>query len=284
MKKMIYLLAFCATLLFNVSVADAEPRTFTLKKGDKTVILFGTIHITKPDWLPLPQTISQQLTAADALAVELDMKDPKTVSETMQYMAALGTADTHLSTMLTPKELKKAKELLGPMADGVLQMKPWLVAVTAIYIRTQKLGFSDTAIEEILSRQARNEQKPVIALETVAQQFAVFEQLTAEEEKTFLQQSLLNDDETFKKEIELTVKVWKNNDKQAANQLLEKFKNTTPRLYQAMFEQRNRLMVKRIEQINQQHSALMVAVGALHLYGTNGVIDLLEGKGYSITD
>lgn len=282
MKKMIYLLAFCATLLFNIGVA--EPQTFTLKKGDKTVILFGTIHITKPDWLPLPQTISKQLTAADALAVELDMKDPKTVSETMQYMAALGTADTHLSTILTPKELKKAKELLGPAADDVLQMKPWLVALTATVLRTQKLGFTLTAIEEILSRQARNEQKPVIALETVAQQFAVFEQLTAEEEKIFLQQSLLNDDETFKKEMELTVKVWKNNDKQAANQLLEKFKNTTPRLYQAMFEQRNQLMVKRIEQINQQHSALMVAVGALHLYGTNGVIDLLEGKGYSIAD
>lgn len=278
MKKII---ASFLLLISIINVGWANPKVFTLQKGDKTVSIFGTIHVTKPTWLPLSTAVTTALKQADALAVELDMTDSKTLSETMQYMMMHGVSKKNLATILSADEQAKMKTFLGPLATGMMQMRPWIVAVTVSLQRAQAMGFSDKSVDEWLIKQAKAQQKPVIALETSAEQFHVFEQLSEAEEIEFLRSSLA-DEQQFYKEISQTVAVWQHNDQAAAQTLLSEFKGKTPRLHQAMFTDRNQAMVERIIKLNQQYPTLMMAVGALHLYGDGGVIQRLKRQGYHL--
>ncbi|PID66322.1 MAG: hypothetical protein CR975_03420 [Gammaproteobacteria bacterium] len=279
MKKINYVIGFI--LLCLIHIAIAAPQTVTLQKGDKTVTVFGTIHVTKTEWLPLEKNIIDQLAQADALAVEMDVTDSKTVNETAQYMFTQGLAKKNLSGVLSAAEVNKMQKILGPMASGMMQMRPFLVALAVSLQRTKEMGFTDKSVDVFLLEQAKARHKPVLALETVAEQFSVFQQLSEAEELEFLR-SALNEEEQFNQEIQRTVKVWQNNDRQAAQYLLDEFKEKMPNLYQAMFNQRNQLMSRRIQKMNKQYPHLMMAVGALHLYGDDSVIQQLKNSGYRL--
>lgn len=258
--------------------AAAEPDIIHLQKGEQHLDLFGTIHITKPEFLPLSNHVKQRLSAADALVVELDLTHQETLKETAQYMASLSVAPgQRTQDILDSEQLATFKATYGIMAETMQSMRPWVIGVTTIMMRAKQLGFSDEAIDMVLIKLAKNKHIPVIALETVAEQFDVFDQLSPEEEKSFLISSFSDD---LSQELAQTVAVWENNDIQAAQSLLDKSARETPELHQSIFIQRNRLMAERINRLNQDKPHLFIAVGALHLYGKESIITELNQRGY----
>lgn len=268
----------CLTLALATMVS-AAPQVIELSKGDKSIAVFGTIHVTRADWLPLPQTVMQQLSNADALAVELDLSDQNTMAETNRYMVTFGMSpDRNVATVADEKAIAQLNTLLGPMASGMMQMRPWIVAVTVTMLRAKQSGLSGEAVDMVLVNAMKKQQKPVVALESVAEQFSAFEGLTVDEEKAFLDSAL--SEEMFDEEMQMTIDVWQHQNVQAANTLLGTFEAEMPDLFQKLFIARNHLMVQRIVELNDQYPKLFMAVGALHLYGDEGVIELLKKAGY----
>ncbi len=267
-------------LLCIIHIGIGAPQVITLQKGDKTVSLFGTIHITKKEFFPLPNNVTDTLKQADALVEEINLTDSQTMLEMMQYMTTKGkTSDIDLSAALSFTEKEKLRTILGSQTDAMMQMRPWIIATAVLVERAKKWGFTDKSVDTHLAELATAQQKTVLGLEKPSEQFSIFEKLSKKERLAFLRDSLIADDE-FREAFQKTIQVWQNDDPQAAKILFDEFKKKMPHLYDAMFTQRNIKMAQGIEKYNQQYQHLMVAVGALHLHGDGSVIELLRASGY----
>ena len=64
--------------------------------------------------------------------------------------------------------------------------------------------------------------------------------------------------------------------------LLQEGFDEYPDLYRPLTVERNRKWIPQIEQLLDDRDDYLVVVGALHLVGTDSVIDLLERKGYKV--
>ncbi len=274
MKNFIKQLLLAFTALGSVFVAIAEPQAIHLKKGQQRLAVFATLHVAKPDFYPLPKAVTEALSHSDALAVEMDVTDPKVISETMQLMV---NSKQTKGMRLDAARLKQLQQVIGPMAAGFADMPLAFVALTASIMRAEQLGYTATGVDITLINNAKSLKKTILSLETPAEQMGSFEDIPDAEavvlfDNTFSEQGV--DD------IRKAESLWKTNDKAIAEQLIAQTQADTPQLYQRLVIERNRNMAQRIAEQNQRYPRLFVAIGALHLYGTDSVVDLLEKAGY----
>lgn len=269
---------FLASCMLCITwVSAAEPQITYLQKGNQAITLFGTIHIAKPEFYPLPNAVTDSLKQADALAVELDSTDTATIMQTMQFMATEAIDPTQdLSQLLSASELKQLNDIAGPLAMSFQQLRPWAIAVTLSMLRAKEIGLTETGIDETLINLAKSASIPVIALETTDEQLSTFKGISEKEQIVFLK-DVLSDD--YLDDVKHTVNFWQHNDTASGDYLINKAQKTQ-KLYQALIVSRNRTMTQRIIQHNQSKKRLFVAVGALHLHGKDSIIALLKQQGY----
>lgn len=268
----------CALSLSLLVIAYAEPQIIRLQKDGKIIDLFGTMHLTKAEHFPLPTAVTTTLEQADILAVELDLTDIKTQFTLMKIMANITAEEGRtVKALLTANEYRQFQALLGDEAPKMETMKPWVVATMLTVLRAQKMGFSDKSVDETLINQAKSDNIPVQALEKVDEQLGIFDALPIDEEKQFLL-SAMNDD--FNKELKHMLAVWEDNDEASAQVLLQKMAEA-PQLYQNIVTNRNQAMAKRIMILSRHNARVFVAIGALHLYGDDSVVELLLKAGYT---
>lgn len=79
------------------------------------------------------------------------------------------------------------------------------------------------------------------------------------------------------------MRAWRTGDVKAMESLVTQTLNEYPEIrpiYDMLFYRRNRDMTARIEQFLQSRDTVFVVVGAAHLVGKEGIIELLKKKGY----
>lgn len=276
MKKIQALLIAFITLW--VTTAFAEPQLLTLTKGNKTIHLFGTIHVTKPNFYPLPKQVLSAIETADTVAIEIDMSDPKVTEETMQAMIALGmNPNQNLSEILTAAEIEKIDQLLGLAAMGMKKLHPVLLAITLEMVIAEEQGFIGEAVDLFIAQHAKSKQIQVIGLETATEQINAILSTPENEAKKYLKR-VLSEDEI--NELADIGKWWLDNDQAIAARILNEMKEDFPHLYQHLLINRNKTMAQRIEKLSDNHKQLFVGIGAAHLYGKDSVIDCLLKAGY----
>ena len=88
-------------------------------------------------------------------------------------------------------------------------------------------------------------------------------------------------------DIEETVTAWKNGDtEQMVKNVLIEPQQEYPELrevYKKIYTDRNLKMAKKISQFLQQNEIYFVVVGAGHLIGEQGIVNLLKNRGYKVT-
>jgi uncharacterized protein YbaP (TraB family) len=86
----------------------------------------------------------------------------------------------------------------------------------------------------------------------------------------------------MEKEFDAIVQAWKIGDtKRLEDSLLESFKEY-PEVYQKIVSERNKNWIPKIEESLKRRGKTMLVVGAAHLVGTDGVVELLRNKGYVV--
>jgi uncharacterized protein YbaP (TraB family) len=78
-------------------------------------------------------------------------------------------------------------------------------------------------------------------------------------------------------------KAWRSGDAARLAALLSSEYGTFPSLYKPLVTDRNRRWMPQVEELLKSNDNSLVVVGALHLVGTGGLLELLRGKGYTIT-
>jgi len=270
--------AFNKGLLWKIE-APGSPST-----TDTPDYLFGTMHSDDPRIATVPVKVQQALTASDSFCMEMvpDMTAMMTMSKSMlltdgkTLQAVIGD---QLFKQLTPLMMKR-----GIPAQALAMFKPWAVFLT-LSVPPQKTGMF---LDLVLYENAKQQHKPVCGLETAEEQVSVFEGTPLEDQILLLQQ-MVKYPYAQDKQLEQLTEKYLARDIGGLVALSQEFDDATPQEQKSaeafllrLIDDRNARMVERMLPRLQQGSAF-IAVGALHLPGEKGILQLLTERGYTVS-
>ena len=265
------------------------------KNGLKPSYLFGTIHLSDPRVMALPEAVTKAYNDADRIVVEAtDITDPKAFlrvkleqPELIQFTDG-STLQSHLPQDRL-QEIDKKLEARGIILGAVSKMKPWIITSLLALPkceRQRKLEGADF-LDEYLITEAQDQGRTVLGLENAVEQLEAMNALPLD----FHIRNLISTAEygdTIEDAMETTIALYLQGE---TGMIMPALRKVVPdslsgedyALFQkVLLTDRNHIMAKRAAPILANGGAF-VAVGALHLPGKEGLIELLRAQGYTVT-
>jgi uncharacterized protein len=259
-----------------------------VKSKSNTVYLFGTIHLGKKEFYPLPPAVEDALSRAKIVVVEADITKAENSTEIERLISYTppDNLEKQISAPLYARLSTQLTKLKFP-PDGVKMMKPFLVGGFIAVADFTRLGYDmKYGVDAYLLGKAQGEKKTILELESQLGQIKLLANLSAGQQEAFLDNALQTvESDSSAEMINGLVKAWQSGD---TVQLQEIAKNIGKRgkrsdeLDEVMIYSRHDAMLKKIEGYLASNDLHFVAVGSLHLVGSRGLIDLLRAKGYQI--
>jgi uncharacterized protein YbaP (TraB family) len=256
------------------------------QSGASTAYLLGSIHILKRDFYPLSKEIEDAFDDSSMLAVEANIDDVSRIDVTRMIEKALYPAgdsvDKHLS-LKTYELLKKELAADGIPIELVAKQRPWFLALTLTSFSLLKAGFDPAyGIDQHFISEAEGKKK-IVELEGFDYQINLLSSLSEKDQEFFLL-STIKDLHTLTQDADRLISAWKSGDAQGVQSLIaneEREKGMSP-IYEKILYERNRKMADRVEELLRTGQTAFVVVGAAHLVGEKGIIDILRQRGYNI--
>jgi uncharacterized protein len=279
---------FCFGLLAHGWKVDAQEKSllWKLEAGKNTVYLLGSIHLLKKDTVSSKPIIDEVFSKAKRLVFEIDI--PKETPEKTQKLLmqkGVNLDGKTLQQKVSPETFQAATiwaNNLGIDIKMLSPFKPWVVALTLIVVQLQKLGYDPSfGIDRQLAQRAQQANKPISGLETAEYQFDVLDRLSPVLQEMMLRQSFTEMDQ-LGKTVDEMVLAWRNGDVASAEKLFLESMTDYPEIREKLLDERNRNWLPKIDQFLKLDEDVLVVVGAAHLLGKNGVIELLKSRGYKM--
>lgn len=241
--------------------------------------LFGTIHmICKEDFL-LSESVKQKFASSKQIYLELDMDDPQLQGKMMQNMQLIGKES--LKEKFSETDFNKLDAFLKKELNMNLSMfnsfKPMMVmsllaqrSLPCATMESYDLNFVKMASEQ---------KKELLGLEKVEEQIGVFDAIPDSLEIRSIM-NMVNDFDAQKKEFTRMSAVYKSQDLEALYQLMVE----SPEMMgsqELLLDRRNHNWIPVMESA-MKNSSTFIAVGAGHLGGNQGVLELLRKQGYMV--
>jgi len=268
-------------------IAAQEKSLLWKVSGDKgSVYLLGSIHYLKKENFPLNKTILAALDRSQRLVLEIDVNGvTPEVAQKVTLSKALYSDGTTLQQNISAKDYELARqraEQLGLDMQVLNPVKPWFVSMTLVAFRLQQLGFEHSlGVDNFLATRAKNNGTPVSGLETLEYQIGVMDELSKGDQELLLRQSL-SDLNLLDEHIHGIVQAWLKGDANALEPLLLGSMREYPGIHGKLIVERNRRWVPQIEKMLEQGGGVLVAVGAAHVLGKDGVVEMLKQRGYKL--
>lgn len=243
--------------------------------------LFGTIHLEDERVVRLPPPVDEIFTKAQTFVMEvvMDFRALNAITDAMYYQNGQTLAATVGSTLYSRSAQVLKEYGMAPTITNSL--KPWAVVMILSAPKAETGDFLD----KVLYENALRQNKKVSGLETIAEQLSVMEGLSSGDQKLLLADTLVMSGQ-LPKIIEELIQVYLSRDLTALMHLNKIYgvtdKALEARMMQRMLYDRNHRMVKRM-QAHLETGHAFIAVGALHLPGEQGIIQLLKNKSYAVT-
>lgn len=251
------------------------------KPGMTSSFLFGTVHSEDPEVLQLAPPVRQAFDRSDSVILEIMMDmDAMIYSSTAMLM----TDGRTLSGMIDESLYKKTVQAIQTrgIPELVLErMKPW-AAATTLSVPPPETGL---LLDLVLFQKAQEAGKQLHGLETIQEQLGVFDSMPEAHQIRLLRDAVDNLEQIDRMNEEILV-LYKGRDLAGMLALNERYMNegdpaVSRDLEQRLIVDRNRRMVERMQPYLEAGNAF-VAVGALHLPGDEGLLGLLDRRGYTL--
>lgn len=273
-------------------VAAWHPLLFRIE-GAKPSYLFGTIHVPDPRIETFPPELGAAIDASDEIVNEMPLDSSNQLSMVGAIQLPHGKS---LQTELAPALYARLKDAFAQkgfaMALPMLEhLKVWAVAAQVALLDHLKDMASGKPIDTHIHDKAKDEGKKTSGLETAAEQLAVFDGLTKDEQARMLEQTLDQRDKDLKDGKDPVGNLMNlyiaGNEAPLLAELNVGFDLTRPldrKLLDRLITSRNKKMSDRIVVLVKAHPTrgYFFAVGAAHLLGDDGVVAQLRKKGMKI--
>jgi uncharacterized protein YbaP (TraB family) len=269
--------------LLGSLTAHAEAPVWALKGARNTVYLAGSVHVLRAADSKLPAAFDKAYADSAALVMESDMDDLNP-TEIQGWMLQHGMYVTEGSLRETiGKErfdkLQVESNKLGLPVEMVDRLEPWVAAMTLAQMQLMKLGFDpQQGVEMQLVSRAQADKKDITGFETMPEQLGFLDALPTPDQIRFLDMTIEEMHDTEKSVDEL-VMAWRTGNSGKLAALLSEEFDVAPALYTTLVTARNRRWMPELEKLLKADKNYLVVVGALHLVGKDGLLDLAKAKG-----
>ncbi|AMG31275.1 TraB/GumN family protein [Grimontia hollisae] len=267
------------TLLFSLffsAFSVASPQVWQAQKGDLTFTIMGSVHAGKPAFYPLPNVMVDRFETSDGLIVEVDIINDKSITVPNGYPAS-----SYLDKDQTRK-LEKIAAGTNVPATKLLNLPPWQAAMALQLYQINQIGLQQAlGVDLFFLSHTQKLGIPVLPLETVQQQV----DLLAKAPKDGLE--LLTDTIdywTFSKTfMPCLIEAWQVGDDDKMTEMVNLI-NGAGEFERKLIDERNHNWLKALADPNRfSMGNYAMVVGALHLYGEQGLLTLLESAGFEVT-
>ncbi len=248
--------------------------------------LFGTIHLIDSANYFLPNGLENAIDASKEVVFEVDMReledDPFAMFDMVPNL--MMENDTFLNTLLTREDYQIIEDKLRTKRFPLMMFENTKPMFLTFVI---ELDFMPGALknetyfsyEKELSKLAEEKNISVSSLETVEYQINLFDSIPYKAQAEILVKTILEGDNPS--HLNAIIELYKKQNIQELYKMIKKDKLTS-KYEKYLFTNRNKNWIPIIEdKISKQPTVF--AVGAGHLCGKKGVINLLRNKGYSLT-
>lgn len=277
--------AVATTLLASAGSVCADSGVWVLEGKSNRVYLAGSIHMLRPDSSALPAALEAAYKDAEKMVFEIDLDDLNQMAVAGEMMTAGTRQDGRSLSASMPgplaSRLQKSAESLGLPTAMLDTMEPWLAALVMTSVGLVKQGYSaDAGIDQQLTSRASKDGKPIAGLETPAEQFAAFDTLSEATQLRLLEMTFdeLEQGGADLREIEMA---WRSGNTRELQRVLHDDMAKFPDLERAILTERNQRWIPQIRGMLQGQDDVLVVVGAAHLLGSKGVVELLKAAGES---
>ena len=242
--------------------------------------LFGTIHVADQRILDLPEQVTRALGETDLFVMEaLPELEQAAMFSDMMFFRDGNRLDKLITAPIFEKTVEIMKQYMIP-EQVVAIMKPWAAYVTMNY-PPQSGAVLDL---ELMARASLNG-KDIKGLESMAEQGEIFNKLPVSTQVRLLTDTVCHYD-TVVDDIEEMKEFYLNQDTGGLYNYTNRYSIKDDAIYMDLMNnlltRRNHTMADRMQDILNKGNAF-IAIGALHLPGDEGVLNLLNKRGYYIS-
>lgn len=270
---------------FAQTEAPAKGVLWEVKSASNTAYLFGSIHLAKTSFYPLPDAVDNAYKQADTVVVEVDTTDTAAAAKAIPLFTYV--APDKLENHVSKKTWENLQSMLGAASAQFQTLKP-TIAATALSIGVfRQQGYdASKGVDLHYIQRARQDKKDVVELESTIFQAKVLGSLDDEDGDAMLAQTLegLKNGEILRETAEM-IDAWKMGDAENLAKILQEAANKdagSKKLMKLLLDDRNLEMTKKILGMLESGKKLFIVVGAGHLSGANSITELMEKQGLHV--
>lgn len=286
-KYFLYSLTATICLLQSIVLQSfaSEPKSLLWKISGNGLLkdsyLFGTMHkICSEDYF-FNQNMNTAFQATEQLILEVDItNNEELMSYTQKIILPQGTSlkgyfasENEFNTFS-----QKIKELYDIDITQFLQFKP--IFLFSMLAEKSFMCNKTSSYEMNLIQMAQDKKMNIVGLESLSEQLKIFDDMDTQEIIAMMNQSI-NDTEDDQKLLNEMIQAYKTQDIALLKSLI--INTTEYKMHEdKLINDRNKNWASTLPEMIKTKSAF-IAVGAGHLAGKEGVLQLLKNKGYTVT-
>ncbi|MCR9173100.1 MAG: TraB/GumN family protein [bacterium] len=255
----------------------------TKENTQDTSFVFGTMHLIQKEYFFFPDLLKDLIKTSDKVVLEVgdDINNP------LKAMALLRLEEgKSLFDFFNEKQkdsiLEWAQSDLGMTEESFTtmfgQMKPF--AVVSLASAEDMLSDSESYEQTIMGIQKKAE-IPLEGLETLEEQMGIFDDLTDEEQATMVMDAIRGGDDADQ-QLEDMLRMYQSQNIDSMYLMIHDEGDVIADKESEFLTNRNLKWIPRMETL-MDGKRVFFAVGAAHLGGEQGVLELLRENGYTVT-
>ena len=258
-------------ILYEIADAKGEPQGW----------LFGTIHAL-PDGVEWRTAdLERVIDQAQLLVVEVgDLSDTRSISSTFTILATTpGQPD--IRARVDAEDRQQLDEMMAKghfSSRDFANVETWAAAL--MLARVSNTGSPRNGADKALLLEFPDHR--VRELEGTLTQMRIFDDL-APQDQTDLLTGIIAEYRSLGDNPERLRKAWLSGDEEGLINATQSGIMADPELYEALLAGRNRAWMKEIDDLLADGPNPLIAVGAAHLVGPDGLTTLIEQRGYTLT-
>ena len=285
MRLLILLLTLCCS---NTLFAQENSLLWEIEHNEtkQKSYIFGTIHFIPESYFNISDSLMYCINAAEEVYLEIKLGPINNLLEISDLLNELIMPnETLLSQLLTEEEFEQVRSRMEEMNIPLFfynKIQPMFLA-TYINISENSDNKKETVQKTVsydmeINNIAHAKEKPINGLESIEFQLKLLNCIPLKEQAKYLVSEISNENRQ-NKPLNL-FEVYERQDLASLKELIAD-PNLPEHFYELMLDKRNKNWVEQIKEIGKTKTCLY-AVGAAHLIGENGILELLNEDGFSI--
>lgn len=270
---------FFFLLISNFTFAQDKGLLFEISGNNlqKPSYIFGTMHLLCEGDFEMSEEMISKIQYSEILAMEMDLDDPTMAFKMIGKMKMKG--DTSLSDLMPKARYDSLKSYLKDSLNLPPMMfqktKPFLIYSL---ILTKLLPCKTLMLENEIMNIGKG--KKLLGLETLDFQMGLMDKMSYQLQADYLLETL-SDKKKSIREFQEMAEAYKKRDLEILLKSIDAEKGMMADFENEMFHKRNMAWIPEIKKLISEKTTFL-AVGAGHLGGQKGVLQLLKNEGYTL--